>query len=122
MVRTKLPVSLWLIAIGQFIAPLIFPPSFYKAIGVPGWIAAAAVFSALGVNLLLRREWARVATVFVQGLSFIVRLLTLLSNAVPAPEAPTNVVLVITFLVSMALSAIILFRVDRPDVQLLMQH
>ncbi len=122
MTRRALPRSLWVVAILQFVAPLIFPPDYYGGIGLPLAIAVAAVFAILAVNLIRLKEWARVATIFVQGLSIIVRLLAVLSNAMPASGAPADMVFLATSLISMFLSAVILYWVDSPDIQLLMQQ
>jgi len=122
MNRRAAPVSLWIIAVLQFVAPLVFPPGLYSGIALPLWIAIAVVFVLVGVNLLRLKDWARVATIFVQGFSIIVRLLTLLSGVVPAGGAGANIVFLATSLISMALSGIILYGVDQPDIQLLMQQ
>ena len=122
MTRKRLPASLLIIAIMQFVAPLLLPPSFYAGISLPLWIIIAAVFALLGVNLLRLKGWSRTATIFVQGFSIIVRLLTLVSNVVPADAGQVDLALLITSLLSMGLSAVILFYVDQPDVQLLMQQ
>jgi hypothetical protein len=122
MTTRRLPVSLLLVAILQFIPPLLLPPAFYGSIRLPVWIVIVALFALLGVNLLRLRDWARVATVFVQGFNIIVRLLTLVSNAVPARTGDVNLVLIAVSITSMILSAFILYTVDQPDVQLLMQQ
>ena len=100
----------------------MLPPAFYAGISLPLWIAAAAVFGLLGLNLLRLKGWARTATIFVQGFSIIVRLLTLVSKVVPEKPVSLTPRLVLTSVLSMALSAVILFYVDQPDVQLLMQQ
>ncbi len=121
MTTRRVPPSLWAIALFQFVAPLVLPPSFYAAISLPIALVLFAVFALLGVNLLRLKEWARVATVFLQGFSLIVRLLTVVSGAIPADGGPLDVVFVVTALTSMALSGLILYTIDLPDVQLLMQ-
>jgi len=121
MTTRRVPPSLWAIALFQFVAPLVLPPSFYAAISLPIALVLFAVFALLGVNLLRLKEWARVATVFLQGFSLIVRLLTVVSGAIPADGGPLDVVFVVTALASMALSGLILYTIDLPDVQLLMQ-
>lgn len=122
MTRRRVPASLWIVAILQFVGPLVLPPAFYAGISLPLWIAAAAVFGLLGFNLLRLKGWARTATIFVQGFSIIVRLLTLVSKVIPAAAGQFDTPLLLTSLLSMALSAAILFYVDQPDVQLLMQQ
>ena len=122
MTRRHIPASLWIVAIMQFVGPLLLPPAFYAGISLPLWIAAAAVFGLLGLNLLRLKGWARTATIFVQGFSIIVRLLTLVSKVVPENAGQFDTPLLLTSLLSMALSAVILFYVDQPDIQLLMQQ
>ena len=117
-----MPAALWIVAIMQFAAALLLPPTFYAGISLPIWGVAAIIFALLGINLLRLKDWARVATIFVQGFNIIVRLLTLLSNAVPAEGGQFSTVLVLTSLASMALSGLVLYYVDQPDVQLLMQQ
>jgi len=121
MTTSRVPPSLWAIALFQFVELLVLPPSFYAAISLPIALVLFAVFALLGVNLLRLKEWARVATVFLQGFSLIVRLLTVVSGAIPADGGPLDVVFVVTALSSMALSGLILYTIDLPDVQLLMQ-
>jgi hypothetical protein len=122
MTRRPVPAALWVVAIMQFAAALLLPPTFYAGISLPIWGVAAVIFALLGINLLRMKDWARVATIFVQGFNIIVRLLTLLSNAVPADGGQFSTVLVLTSLASMALSGLVLYYVDQPDVQLLMQQ
>ncbi|NLT74035.1 MAG: hypothetical protein GXX94_07555 [Chloroflexi bacterium] len=122
MIRKRLPASLWIVAILQFVAPLLLPPSFYAGISPALWIVVAVVFALLGINLLRLKDWARVATIFVQGFSILVRLLTGIGNVIPTQGAPMDSVLLISSICSMLLSGLILFHVDQPDIQLLMQQ
>ena len=122
MTRKRLPTNLLIIAIFQFIAALTLPPSFYAGISLPLWIILAALFALLGINLVRLKDWARVATIFVQGFNIIVRLLTLVSNAVPAGAERADITLIGVSILSMLLSALILYSVDQPDIQLLMQQ
>ena len=81
------------------------------------------IFGLLGWNLLRRKAWARVASIFVQGFSVIVHLLVIVPNAKigTTPASPWDFVMLGTTVVSVALSALILYYIDLPDVQVLMQ-
>lgn len=123
MIKRRLPPTLYLIAVLQVVAPLTLPPQLLADIALPLWIIIAAVFALIGVNLLRLRDWARVATVFVQGFNIIVRLLTLVSGAVaPGTENGLNVALLVTAILSMMVSGLIMYYVDHPDIQLIMQR
>lgn len=119
----KLPVGLVLVAIFQFIPIVIMPVNIFKGMGVELWTPVLALFALLGVFLLLRRGWSRVASIFVQGFNIIVRLLMGVSNVVASAKVGTgfNAQVAVTFAASIVLSALILYYIDQPDVQLQMQ-
>ena len=121
--KSLLPTTLILIAALQFIAPLVLPPDLLASMSPALWGLVALLFALLGVNLLRRRAWARLASIFVQGFSIIVRLLVLVSHARLGtdPSAPLNVWLISTSVVSMTLSALILYTIDQPEIQMAMQ-
>jgi hypothetical protein len=123
MLKIKLPKPFVALAIGQVIAVLILPPSVFISISPFIWGFLVVVFALLGWNLLRRKAWARVASIFVQGFSIIVHLLVIVPNAKigVTPDSPWNFVLLGTTLVSVAVSALILYYIDLPDVQVLMQ-
>jgi len=120
--RNKLPIGLVLVAILQFIGPLILPPTLIVSIKPVMWAIILALFALLGVNLVRRQSWARVATVFVQGFSIIVRLLVIVGHSIQGGELGGAVDgwQVSTFVLSVIVSGIILYYVDLPDVQILM--
>jgi len=121
--RSRLPTNLILIAALQFIPPLILPPDLLKGMSPALWAMVAALFVALGINLLRRQTWARLASIFVQGFSIIVRLLVLVGHARLGadPSAPLDIWLLSTAAVSMLLSGLILYVIDEPEVQMAMQ-
>ena len=121
--KTRLPLGLVLVATFQFVAPLSLPPATLQTISPVIWGAIVVLFALLGVALLRRRAWARVASIFVQGFNIIVRVLVVMSHAVVGgrPGGPLDVPLVSTSLISIAISALILYYVDLPDVQIIMQ-
>ena len=121
--KSRLPMNLVLIATLQFIAPLVLPPDLLKSVSPAFWGLIAFLFAALGFNLLRRRAWARLATIFVQGFSIIVRLLVLVGHARLGnnPSAPLNAWLLSTSVVSMLLSGLILYTIDSPEIQMAVQ-
>jgi hypothetical protein len=123
MDKRRLPNSLLAIAAMQILAILVLPPTVFTSIDPLIWLAGVAVFALLGFNLIRLKDWARTATVFVQGLNIIVRLLTLVSNVVPRGTDPeVNTMLLMTALVSMFLSGVVLYLIEQPDIQLIMQQ
>ena len=114
------PRSLVLIAALQFIAVIVLPPRVLAGMAPALWVAIAALFGVLGLSLYRQQAWARVASVFVQGMNIIVRLLTLLGNVV-TPEGAIDVPLLVTTLVAGALSALVLVEIDRPEIRMAMQ-
>ena len=122
MDKSRLPVGLFLVAIFQFIPPLVLPPATLKSVDPLIWAFVAALFALLGISLLRRRAWSRTATIFVQGFSIIVRVLTILGNVVQGrkPGNPIDVWLLGATAISIVLSAVILYYVDLPDIQVIM--
>ncbi|MHB0858550.1 MAG: hypothetical protein ACYC5M_13405 [Anaerolineae bacterium] len=121
--KNRLPQGLILVAVFQFVPLLILPPDVLKGIGLELWGIIAALFVVLGYNLLRQKAWSRVATIFVQGMSIIVHILVVVSHARVGGQAlaPWDTWLLSTSLVSALLSGVILYYVDLPDVQVLMQ-
>jgi hypothetical protein len=121
--KVKLPKLFIAVAIGQVIAVLILPPSVIVSVSPLIWGILVVIFALLGWNLLRRKAWARLASIFVQGFNIIVHLLVIIPNAKlgTTPDSPWNFVLLGTTLVSVAVSTLILYYIDLPDVQVLMQ-
>lgn len=113
------PRSLVLIATLQFLPIVVLPPDVLAGVSAPVAGAFVALFAFLGVSLLRRRSWSRLAVLFVQGLNIIVRLLTLLSHAVEGNAV--NVPFMAAAVVSMGLSAVVLYYIDQPEIQMAMQ-
>lgn len=120
--KARLPLALILVAILQFLGPLTLPPQMIGSIGPVFWLIIGALFALLGFNLLRRKAWSRVATIFVQGFNIIVRILILPANVVQGGEigGPFNTALVISCVLSIMISGIILYYVDQPDIQMAM--
>jgi len=121
--KNRLPLGLILVAALQFLIPLILPPATLASISPVLWGVVVLLFAFLGLSLLRRRAWSRVATIFVQGFNIIVRLLYIVGHALQGANAgsPVDVWLLSTSLLSMILSGVILYYVDLPDIQVLMQ-
>ena len=120
-VKKSLPWWLVFIAIFQIIPIMIFPLDTLRNITLGVWAIPAALFALLGWGLLSGRLWARTSTTFVQGFSIIGRLLALLPGAVTLlsrGESTTvvNTPLIVSSLLSIALSTLILVSVDRPEI------
>ena len=119
--KKSLPWWLVFIAIFQIVPIMTFPLETLKSITPGVWAIPAALFALLGWGLLSGRRWARTSTTFIQGFSVIVRLLALLQGAVTIlskSEGTTTVhtPLIVSSLLSIALSTLILVSVDRPEV------
>lgn len=121
--KARTPQGLVLIAILQVIPLLIVPPALLVSISPVFWGLIIALFGTLGFNLMRRQAWSRLATVFIQGFNIIIRLLVLISGVVQGRSVggAIDYPLLITFVISMTLSGIILYYIDTPDIQMVMQ-
>lgn len=124
MTKRRLPLGLILVAILQFVPPLVLPLSTLKSISPVIWGCIVALFALLGVSLLRRRSWSRIASIFLQGFNILVRVLSAMGHVLQGGKvgAPVDVWLVSTTLVSIALSVLILYYIDLPDIQVAMQQ
>lgn len=123
MMNKSVRTGLVLIALLQFIPTILLPPQTLLSMPVWIWITVLVIFGLLGFNLLRLRAWSRTASIFIQGFNIIVRLLVMVGHAVQGGEAgnPVDIALLASFVLSMILSTVILYYVDRPDVQIVMQ-
>lgn len=114
------PRGLVLVALLQFVTVILLPPdTLVGMVASPAIAFVLVLFGVLGVALLRRRAWSRLATVFVQGMNIIVRLLIGVAGA--AEGGAPQFGMLATSLVSIALSVLILYYVDQPEVQMIMQ-
>lgn len=113
---------IWIAAL-QVVAVLIIPPSILATISPVIWGIILLIFALLGWSLLRRKAWARTASIFVQGFNIIVRLLVFLPNAKIGTNvsSPWDFLFIATSIVSVVLSALVLYYIDQPDIQTLMQ-
>ena len=113
----------WAVAIGQFIPVLLYPPASLASASPVIIAAALIVFAFVGYNLMLRRRWAKVVTIFFQGFNIIVRLMLLVSRGAnqirkDGSGGGLNWDVIIVSVLAIAISAIILYRLDVPEVDL----
>ena len=119
--RRQRPLLLGIIAVMQIVPILILPPQLLSSVNWLWLLLPVPLFAVLGWALLMLRPVARMLTVFLQGFNIIVRLLITLARIVPskAPGTPVDTPLLLTSLVSIAISTLILYYVDQPEMQLL---
>lgn len=100
-----------------FIAPLLYPPELISS----AWIAfvlAAVLFGALGILLMRGNSTALTLSIFLQGINCIIRLMMFLPNA--GTSGQINLAWIIASVLSIALSAYLVLRLDRTDVRVTM--
>jgi hypothetical protein len=97
------------------IAPLLFPPSVL-ANGILGIVSAIALFVLLGIFLLQGRLTALTLSIFLQGLSVIVRLMMLFPN-MTFQDGSWDYIYILTTILSIALSMYLLLRLDKVDIR-----
>jgi hypothetical protein len=114
------PRNLLLIIALQFVTVVLLPPDALRGMGPAIAGAIVVLFAVLGVALYRLRAWARTATIFLQGMNIIVRLLVLLPGVTTAAGG-LNYWLLGVSAISMALSALILYEIEKPEIQMLMQ-
>jgi len=87
------------------------------------WVVILAVFAVLGISLIKLRSWAQVATVFIQGMNIVIRVLYWVGHATVGGEAGAgiDVWMAVTTVLSIVCSWYILTYVDQPEVRALMQ-
>jgi hypothetical protein len=122
-VKKTRPLLIIFIAIVQIIPILLLPPEVLLSVNRLFLLGPVVVFALLGWALLTLRPLARTMTIFLQGFSIIVRLLVAMARVVPSKAAgtPADTPLLVTSLLSIVLSTLILYYVDKPDLQLLFE-
>ena len=121
--RKKRPLLITVIAIVQIVPILLVPPQWLLSVNRLVFVVPVVIFALLFWALMTLRPVGRLLTIFIQGFNIIVRLLLVLARAVPSkkPDTPTDIPLVVTFLLSIACSTVILYHVDKTDTQLLFE-
>jgi len=110
------PAVVTLVAVLQFIPALLLPPELLLSVNPVLFLVPFAFFAFLGWVMLTLRGWALTLCIFVQGLNIIVRFLILFPQAFSG-ENSMDWSFVITSLVSILLSTVILYVMDRPKIQ-----
>lgn len=112
-----------IVAILQFIPPLILPPSMFASLNPVLILMLAGILTVFGLlawGLFTYRGWARILTTFVLGFNVIIRLLILFPNAV-RPDGEVDVAFILTSVISIAFSAALLYSIDKPDITVLFE-
>jgi hypothetical protein len=122
-VTKRRPALILIIAVLQIVPIVVLPPEILRSVNRVLLLIPVAVFALLGWALYTLRPLARTLTIFLQGLNIVVRVLVTMARVVPsrAEGTPADVPLFITSLVSVVLSTLILYYVDKPDMQLLFE-
>lgn len=113
------PTIVTVVAIFQFIPPLLVPPELLLSANPLLLLAPLALFAFAGWAMLTLRPWATTLCIFVQGFNVIARFLILWPHASPGEGA--NWTFIFTSLASIALSSAILYAIDRPNVHVAFQ-
>jgi hypothetical protein len=111
------------VAILQVIPILLVPPGLLQTINRVLLLVPVVVFALLAWGLLTLKPVARTLTIFLHGMSIIVRLLVTMARVVPSRQegTPADVPLFVASMLSIVLSTAILYYVDKPDTQLLFE-
>ena len=117
------PVLVVLIALLQIVPILLLPPELLLSINRVLLLIPVVLFALLGWALYTLRPVARTLTIFLQGLNIVIRVLVTMARVVPsrAEGTPADVPLFVTSLVAVVLSTLILYYIDKPDMQLLFE-
>jgi F0F1-type ATP synthase membrane subunit a len=114
----------WMVAIGQFIPVLLYPPASLASASPVILGLAILVFAVVGFYLIRQRRWAKTLTIFMQGFNIIIRLMVLLSHGANSLKhgGGANWDVIIVSIISIGLSTLILYRFDVPEVELAFQR
>ncbi len=119
--KTQRPTRLILLAALQIVPLAILPPSTWRNMPPVVIGIMVALFALLGISLLRLRAWSIMASIFLQGMNIIIRLLIAAGHATSETTtgAPTvDLWLLGTFAVSIALSWFFLQELDRPEIRM----
>ena len=97
------------------LAPLILPPQIVLG-NLGAVLFAALLLLASGYFLYRGQSLALTFTIFLQGLSFVVRLMLFFSTSV-SPQGVVDLAFTISSLLSLALSFYLVFRLDEVDIR-----
>jgi len=122
-VKKRRPVLVIVIAILQILPILVLPPKVLQSANRLFLLPPVAIFALLAWGLITLRPVGRMLSIFLQGFNIIVRLPITIAKFVPSKAAntPGDYPLLVTSLISIALSALILYYLDQPEMQLLFE-
>jgi hypothetical protein len=109
------PAVVTVVAILQFIPAFLLPPELLLSVNPVLFLVPLAFFTFLGWAMLTLKRWALPLCIFVQGFNVIARFLILFPQA--SSEEGANWPFVTTSLAAILLSSVILYVIDKPDVQ-----
>ena len=121
--KKRRPVLIIVIAILQILPIVVLPPRLLQSMNRLFFIPPLAIFALLAWALITLRPVGRMLTIFLQGFNIIVRLPITIAKFVPSKAAntPADYPLLVTSLISIALSALILYYLDQPEMQLIFE-
>ena len=119
--KRQRPLRLILLAILQFVPLAVLPPSTWR--NMPPVVIGIVVvlFALLGFSLLRLRAWSITASIFVQGMNIIIRVLIAAGHATRdnlAGATTADLWLLGTFIVSIALSWFVLQELEKAHLYL----
>ena len=101
----------------QIIPILIIPPAILFSLnGLMAVGVLVVLFAGLGWALLRHKSWALNLSVFIQGFNIIVRVMMMFPNA-RSKDGIWDLAIILTSIISIALSVVYLQRLDKPDIQ-----
>jgi hypothetical protein len=119
MASSRADTLIKVVAVAQFIPIFLYPLESLQSVSVVILALAALFFVFLGYNVWRHRQWAKTLTIFLQGFNIIARIMMFLSNATEPLKAGGGAhwVFIVTCLIAIALSGIVLYRFDVPEVE-----
>lgn len=109
------PAVVTLVAILQFIPAFMLPPELLLSVNPVLFLVPLAFFAFLGWAMLTLKGWGLTLCIFVQGFNVIARLLILFPHVVGGEGVDWS--FVTTSLTAIILSSVVLYVIDRPNVQ-----
>jgi hypothetical protein len=109
------PAVVTLVAILQFVPAFMLPPGLLLSVNPVLLLVPLAFFAFLGWAMLTLKGWGLTLCIFVQGLNVIARFLILFPQA--SGEGGADWAFLITSLAAILLSAVVLYLIDKPNVQ-----
>ncbi len=121
--KKKAPILIIAVAVLQVIAILLMPPKVLASVNPLLLLVPLPVLDLVACALITLRPVGRTLTIFLQGFNIVIRTLVTMARVVPSktPGTPADIPLLVTSLISIALSVVILFYVDQPEMQLLFE-